>query len=117
MHFVSHLIARCRHAIRGIIFALRTDRSYRLQVYGLGAIVVGVIFLADELTQTEFFLLLLSWILVLITELQNTAFEAALDHLHPERHDTIGRSKDMAAGAVLTAGVFLFLVIGAVLFT
>jgi diacylglycerol kinase len=54
---------------------------------------------------------------VLITELQNTSFEEALDHLHPELHDKIGRSKDMAAGAVLTAGIFLALVMLVILCT
>lgn len=48
---------------------------------------------------------------MLITELQNSSFELALDRLHPELHDTIGKSKDMAAGAVLTAGFFLIFVL------
>lgn len=32
--------------------------------------------------------------------------ETALDQLHPERHEAIGRSKDLASAAVVWAGVF-----------
>jgi hypothetical protein len=46
----------------------------------------------DRLSQTE--------------KLQNSAIEVALDQIHPERHEAIGRSKDLAAAAVVWAGVF-----------
>lgn len=39
--------------------------------------------------------------MVLAAELFNSALEAALDHLHPERHDAVRIAKDCAAGAVL----------------
>jgi diacylglycerol kinase len=55
--------------------------------------------------------LALSYALILITELQNTSFEKALDRLHPELHDDIGASKDIAAAAVLTAGLFALVVV------
>lgn len=71
----------------------------------------GVAYWWQPLSKTELLFLLLGWCLILITELQNSALEHALDHLHPERHDTIGRSKDLAAAAVLLAGVFLLLVL------
>lgn len=38
---------------------------------------------------------------VIAFELANTALENAVDHLHPERHPSIGAAKDCAAGAVL----------------
>ena len=41
--------------------------------------------------------------LVLVAELINTALEAVVDRLHPERHPEIGAAKDIAAGAVLVA--------------
>jgi diacylglycerol kinase len=64
----------------------------------------------------DFLFLGLAYVLILITELQNSSFEAALDRIHPEKHDEIGKSKDMAAGAVLTAGFFLvFVMVGIIL--
>jgi|AntRauTorckE6833_2_1112554.scaffolds.fasta_scaffold172092_1 diacylglycerol kinase len=109
---MKNTIAKFSHAFRGIFYALTNDRSYRVQVYLIGAIVVGVFVLFDPLERWEVLFVLLAYTLMLVTELQNSAFEAALDRMHPERHDDIGRSKDMAAGAVLTASAFLLLVIG-----
>lgn len=104
--FLQRQLRRFIFAVRGIFHALRYDRSFQIQFF-LGGFFVWVFSeLMFPLTEVEFLFLLLSWILVLITELQNTSFEAALDKIHPEMHDKIGRSKDMASGAVLIAGVF-----------
>ncbi len=43
--------------------------------------------------------------LVVCAELLNTAIEALADHLHPQRHDAIKRTKDVAAGAVLISSL------------
>jgi diacylglycerol kinase len=51
-------------------------------------------------------LLIFCFFLVLITEFQNSAVETALDRIHPERHDDIGRSKDLASASVLLAALF-----------
>ncbi len=61
------------------------------------------------LDRMETLFIILSYFLILITELQNSAIEAALDQLHPGLNDHIGISKDMAAGAVLLAGLFLLI--------
>lgn len=106
---MKKIITRFSHPIRGILYALKNDRSYRTQVYSIGIIVVVVFYVMEPLEMWEALFIVLAYILILITELQNSAFEAALDKLHPEIHESIGRSKDMAAGAVLTAGIFLFL--------
>lgn len=112
---MKKIITRYSHPVRGIKYALQHDRSYRSQVYLIGAIVAGIFVYFDPLELWEALFVLLAYTLVLITELQNSALEAALDRMHPERHDMIGQSKDMAAGAVLTAGVFLLIVIGALI--
>jgi len=109
---MQNTITKFSHAFRGIFYALTNDRSYRVQVYLIGAIVVGVFVYFDPLERWEVLFVLLAYTLMLVTELQNSAFESALDRIHPERHDDIGHSKDMAAGAVLTASAFLILVIG-----
>lgn len=104
--------SRLRHAIRGLHYALLCDSSFRQQVL-LGLIVLTVAFAVFfPLVVYDILFLVLAWCLILITELQNSAIEAALDRLHPELHDSIKQSKDMAAAAVLVAGGFLFVVIG-----
>lgn len=106
-----------RHAISGIVFALLHDFGFRKQFYGMGIVVsISLIFLWP-VTSTEFLFIALAFALVLITELQNTALENALDKLHPELHNSIGLSKDMAAGAVLLAGLFLLLTLSSLFLT
>lgn len=98
-------------AITGIIYAAANDFGFRSQLY-LGAllgIIIAIVF--KTLSSIEFLFLALAWALILITELQNSALESALDCLHPEQSDSIKQSKDMAAGAVLTAGIFLLIVL------
>lgn len=103
--------SRFPHAWRGITYAIGNDFGYRTQVY-LGVALSIIIFsLFRPLSMTEFLFIAVSYALILITELQNSALEAALDRLHPELHDDIKRSKDMAAGAVLLAGIFLVVVL------
>lgn len=99
------------YPIKGIFYALKNDLSYRTQFYSVATIIAIFVFFMRPLSQTEMLFLGLSYVLILITELQNSSFEAALDRIHPEKHDAIGRSKDMAAGAVLTAGFFLVFVL------
>lgn len=43
--------------------------------------------------------------LVVAAELLNTAIEALADHLHPQWHEAIKRTKDVAAAAVLVTSV------------
>ncbi len=106
-----------KFAFAGIFYALKHDVSYRQQFYGIGAVVGLFIYYFDSISQTELFFIILAYTLILITELQNSSLEEALDHMHPELHHKIGRSKDMAAGAVLTAGFFLiFVLVGVALF-
>ncbi|MFN3692640.1 MAG: diacylglycerol kinase [Candidatus Paceibacteria bacterium] len=116
MQFVEKQRRRLGFALRGIHYALRTDKNFRLQWYGVGSVIAFAIIMLTPISATELLFLVLAYFLILITELQNSALEYALDHLHPETHDNIGRSKDMAAGAVFLAGLFLTIVIATLLY-
>lgn len=97
---------RLPYALRGLIFATRKDRSFRwhliIGLFGLALLLA----LAWPLTEVEGLMLVLATVLVLITELQNSAVENALNRLHPDHHSTIGRAKDMMAASVLLSLVF-----------
>ncbi len=115
LDLLTRNLKRVVYAISGIIYALGNDDSYRWQFFGGLVFITFFMLMFQPLNQTEYLFLGLGWVLILITELQNSSFEAALDRLHPEEHDEIGRSKDMAAGAVLTAGFFLVFVIAMII--
>ena len=104
------LIKKFGYAIAGICYAVRYDRGFRTQVV-IGTIGVGLVwYFGRPLSEFDVALLALATCLVLITELQNSAFEHALDRLHPGQDRQVGRSKDMAAGTVLMAALFAILV-------
>jgi len=57
-----------------------------------------------------------SVVLVMITELLNTAVESAIDRIGPERHDLSKRAKDMGSAAVLLSLLVCLGVWGAALY-
>ena len=103
---MRRLISRLSHSLRGLSYAIRKDSSFQSQFFG-GILFLGMTWLIfSPLAAWEWLFVILCWILILITELQNSALEEALNKIHPELHINIGRSKDMAAGAVLLAAVY-----------
>ena len=108
MNSMLHRIIKKFHcAFAGIIDALVHDFGFRFQLY-LGVtilFIIGVFF--TPLSALEAILIFTSYMLVLITELQNSAIETALDHIHPNQAESIRKTKDMTAGAVLIAGILL----------
>lgn len=116
MSFLTRNLNRLKYALSGIYFAIGNDFSFRLQWYG-GLTILAVVLLAlHPLDRYELLWIFLGYTMILITELQNSSFELALDRLHPELHDDIGRSKDMAAGAVLLAATFLTVTLGVIVY-
>ena len=107
---MKKIIVSIGNAIRGLKYAYKWDKSFRLEAWGFaGFIVVGI--LLWPLSGIEFILLTLSYLLILITELINTAVEQMLERLHPEKHELIGKSKDIASSAVFMAFIFAIIVV------
>jgi diacylglycerol kinase (ATP) len=88
-------------AIDGIIYAVKTQRHMRYHLCAaLVALILGLIL---NISRLEFTLLCLAIILVLITEMFNTAIETTVDMICEEFHPKAKLAKDIAAGVVLTA--------------
>ena len=99
-------LTKFSHPVRGILYAIRHDKSFQIQFYGGLLFLFLMWLLFSPLAAWEWLFIGLCWTLILITELQNSALEEALNKLHPELHENIGRSKDMVAGAVLIAAAY-----------
>jgi diacylglycerol kinase (ATP) len=90
-------------AIEGIIYAVKTERHMRYHlIAALAALVLGLIL---NISRLEFTLLCMAIILVLITEMLNTAIETTVDMISEEFHPKAKIAKDIAAGVVLTASI------------
>lgn len=98
--------SRLSHPIRGLLHVVRTDKSFQSQIFAGLLLFFCVWLILSPLAAWEWLLIGLCWTLILITELQNSALEEALDRIHPELNENIGHSKDMAAGAVLLAAAY-----------
>lgn len=90
-------------AARGIILAFRVDHSFRLELIIGAPIFVILSYILRPMSSVETILLWGSYFLILLAELLNTAIERLLERLHPDEHELIGASKDIAAAAVLVA--------------
>ena len=103
---IKKIFRSTRIAMNGLVHAYRSDKSFRLEVnYGLPVYALIAWFLAP-FQPWEFLVYTFSYLLILIVELVNTAFEKMLDRIHPEQHELIGKSKDIASAAVFMAFVF-----------
>ena len=104
---------RVGFAAQGILAAWRNESSFKTQSYAAMCVLIVLIWRRPAPLWWAF--LLMSCGMVLAAELFNSALEAALDRLHPERHPAIKVAKDCAAAAVLllsltALGVFIVFV-------
>lgn len=91
------------YAIEGIVYALRTQRNMRL--HAAAAIVVLAASLFFRIGRLEFISIIFAVSFVFVTELANTALEAAVD-VATQSFDPLAKvAKDVAAGAVFVASV------------
>jgi len=103
---MKYWINRLSHPLRGLTHALLHDTAIQIELL-LAVIGFPILnFLFGPFSPVEWLLLLFSWFFVIVAELQNSAIEVALDRLHPERHESIGRAKDLTAAAVFAAALF-----------
>lgn len=98
-------------ALRGLRHAYSSDKSFRMEVnYGLPIYLI-VAWLLNPFEPWELILYTFSYLLILLVELVNTAFETMIDHLHPTEHRMVAKSKDIASAAVLVAFIFALIIV------
>jgi diacylglycerol kinase (ATP) len=87
------------NAIEGILHAAKTQRHLRYHFYSAIAVLVLSYILGVE--RTDFLIISIAVILVLLAEMINTAIEYVVDMISPEHSEKARIAKDVAAGAVL----------------
>lgn len=92
------------YAIRGLFHALRTERNMKIHlVAAILAVGMGFVF---RLSSQELLFILMAVVIVVITELFNTAMEKLGDVIAPNHDDKVRQAKDICAGAVLVSAIF-----------
>jgi len=102
-----------KSAIIGLRSVFKTEQNFRIQFYI--AIFVLALSIYFNITKLEWMIVLLLVILVLLTEIVNTAIEKFNDLLKPRLHHYVYAIKNIMAGAVLLVSV-ISLVIGLIIF-
>ncbi len=94
----TQVLRALRWSLQGLRACWRHESSFRLEA----ALAVVLVPLGLWLGQTmvERVLLVSSLLAVIAMEVMNSALEAALDRFGPERHELVGRAKDMGSAAV-----------------
>ena len=114
---MKYWITRLSHPFRGLRYAFTRDFAVRFETIVFGIIgIPAVYFIFGPLSNPELLLLIFCWFFIVVTEIQNTAMEVALTKLHPEHDEFIGRSKDLASGAVVWAFAFGLIALGFIIF-
>ncbi len=95
---ISRLFRAFIYSIKGIKSVWEHEAAFRQEVYVFIFLVPAALFLGENWVERS--LLAGSCIIVLITELLNSAVEAVVDRFGGEHHELSGRAKDMGSAAV-----------------
>lgn len=102
-----------KHAFEGIFYVFKTQPNFRIHSGATFLVLLASWYL--EVTRQDLIILLFTIMLVLITEMLNTAIEAMTDLITLEKRVYAKIAKDVAAGMVLMAAI-LAVVIGVIIF-
>ena len=88
-----------KYALNGLVIAVKTESSFRLELFFSIFIIAGIIFVDINLTNK--LILLVTGILVLIVEIINSAIENVVDLVTKEIHPLAKSAKDLGSTAVM----------------
>lgn len=91
-------------SLNGFHACFRTEEAFRQEIYLTALMVPAAFWIGD--TNVEQIVLLGSVVIVLITEMLNTAVERAIDRISMDKHELSKEAKDMGSAAVFMALVF-----------
>jgi diacylglycerol kinase len=101
------------YASRGIVCFLKTPSNAWIHIPA--AVIACLAGLYFKINEGEWFAIIFSIALVLVSEMLNTALETLTDLVSPDYHKLAERVKDIAAGAVLVSSI-IALIIAVIIF-
>ena len=98
---LRRLLNATRYSWQGLRAAFQNEAAFREEC--LCAVVLIPVAFFLPISVLEKLVLVQSILFVLLTEILNSAIEAAVDRFGPEIHPLVGRAKDMGSAAVMIA--------------
>lgn len=112
---LRRILNACKFSWQGFVSTFKTEEAFRQECY-LGFIIAPLSFVIAD-TVVEWILLVLTYLLVLLTEIINSSIEATVDRFGSERHQLSGKAKDAGSAAVSIAILIAMLTWGSLLVT
>ncbi len=97
------LINSFRYAIEGLISSFKTERNMKIHI--LAMIIVIALGLIVRLNKIDWYICIILIVLVISSELFNTAIETIVDMISPEKNEKAKLVKDISAAAVLVLAI------------
>jgi len=104
--FIINRVKSVRYAFKGALYLIKTEAAIKVQL--ACAILITIAGFYFDISNTEWLIQIIFIGLVIGLEGVNTAIEYLSDFIHPDLHSSIGRIKDISAGAVFIAAVSAF---------
>jgi diacylglycerol kinase (ATP) len=98
---IVRLVDATRYSMKGIAAAWRNEAAFRQEAF-LVIVLLPVSFLLAA-NPLQWLLLIIPLLILLITELLNSAIENVVDRIGDDYHELSGRAKDMGSAAVFFA--------------
>ncbi|OIM99111.1 diacylglycerol kinase [Idiomarina fontislapidosi] len=111
---LRRIINANRYSFRGLVAALRSEAAFRQECALLIIIIPTLLFVPSGLIAK--LLLIITYGIVLITELLNSAIEAVVDRIGPDFHELSGKAKDIASAAVFISILLMLITWVSILF-
>ena len=107
-HGLKRLANATWYSLKGIQAAWRSEAAFRQEVILAVVLLPSAVWLGTTMVQRA--ILILSVMSVLVVELLNSAIEATVDRIGPERHLLSGQAKNMGSAAVLLSLICMVVV-------
>lgn len=96
---IKSLINSFKYAFEGIATSFKTERNMKIHmVMSILVVIFGILF---KITKLEWIVCIFSIVIVIASELFNTAIETIVDMITKEKNEKAKIAKDVSAGAVL----------------
>lgn len=102
---VARMTAAYRNSMVGLRDMWRSEEAFRIEVMLFAVSVPVALWIGEDFFQAA--LLIAAGLLLLIVEVINSAIEATIDRIGPERHELSRMGKDLGSLAVLITTVML----------
>jgi diacylglycerol kinase len=103
-----------KYALQGIAYVISSQRNMQIHLMVTSFVFLLSVFL--EIPATDLIIVFFAIVFVMCMELINTAVEKTVDLITKDYHQLAKIAKDVAAGAVMFAAIFAF-VVGLYVFT